>query len=220
MSLHHNPRIVTLGLVLALDAGDTNSYPGSGTNIYDLSGRGNSSTLNNGAAYSTNYKGVFSFDGSNDFLNTGSGADTTFSHTTGWTVQFSFNPVTFTNTYPGILLKGTASSTGVLLFYGNTGILYWKHNNVQTNLVDMDFNTWYNIAITYSGTGNVLGYVNGVYIKTLGSMASTNSSSNLLLGQGDQHGNNLLGPFLKYNRALTASEIEANYNAIKGRFNI
>lgn len=220
MALNYGPSIVTDGLVLALDAADINSYPGSGTNIYDLSGRGNSSTLNNGAAYSTSYGGVFSFDGTNDFLNTGNGADTTFSHTAGWTVQFSFNPITFTNTYPGILVKGASSSSGVLLFYGSTGILVWKHNNTQTVLVDMDFNTWYNIAITYSGTGSVLGYVNGVYITTLGSMASTNSSSNLLLGLGDQYGNNLLGPFFKYNRALSAKEIEQNYNALKSRFGL
>ena len=38
MALHHNPRIVTSGLVLALDAADINSYPGSGTTWYDLSG--------------------------------------------------------------------------------------------------------------------------------------------------------------------------------------
>ena len=220
MGFYRGPNIVTNGLVLALDAANPKSYPGSGTNVYDLSGRENNSTLNNGATYSTSYGGVFSFDGTNDFLNTGNGADTTFSHTAGWTVQFSFNPITFTNTYPGILVKGASSSSGVLLFYGSTGILVWKHNNTQTVLVDMDFNTWYNIAITYSGTGSVLGYVNGVYITTLGSMASTNSSSNLLLGLGDQYGNNLLGPFFKYNRALSAKEIEQNYNVTKTRFGL
>ena len=41
MALTHSPRIVTDGLVLCLDAGNTKSYPGSGTAWNDLSGSGN-----------------------------------------------------------------------------------------------------------------------------------------------------------------------------------
>ena len=33
MAVGYNPRIVTDGLVLALDAGNTKSYPGSGTTV-------------------------------------------------------------------------------------------------------------------------------------------------------------------------------------------
>ena len=40
MGLAHSPRIVTDGLVLALDAGNTKSYPGSGSTWKDLSGNG------------------------------------------------------------------------------------------------------------------------------------------------------------------------------------
>jgi len=39
------PSIVTDGLVLHLDAGDSASYPGSGTTWTDLSGNGNNGTL-------------------------------------------------------------------------------------------------------------------------------------------------------------------------------
>ena len=38
MAFHYSPRVVTNGLVLALDAANPNSYPGSGTTWYDLSG--------------------------------------------------------------------------------------------------------------------------------------------------------------------------------------
>ena len=47
MGLAHSPRIVTDGLVLALDAGNTKSYPGSGTAWTDTVG-GNTETLTNG----------------------------------------------------------------------------------------------------------------------------------------------------------------------------
>ena len=36
MSIGYGPRVVTDGLVLALDAADTNSYPGSGIHVYNL----------------------------------------------------------------------------------------------------------------------------------------------------------------------------------------
>ena len=48
MGLAHSPRIVTDGLILALDAANTKSYPSSGGSTwYDLSGKGNNGTLYN-----------------------------------------------------------------------------------------------------------------------------------------------------------------------------
>ena len=47
MGVAYNSRIVTDGLVLALDAGNTKSYPGSGTTWTDLSGNGRNGTLTN-----------------------------------------------------------------------------------------------------------------------------------------------------------------------------
>ena len=71
MSISGGPDIVENGLVLHLDAADTNSYPGSGTLWTDLSGNGNNGTLTNGPAYSSNNKGYFSFDGTDDYVDTG-----------------------------------------------------------------------------------------------------------------------------------------------------
>ena len=59
--------IVTNNLVLHLDAGDSNSYSGSGTTWTDLSGQGNHATLINNPTYSSNNEGYLSFDGSNDY---------------------------------------------------------------------------------------------------------------------------------------------------------
>ena len=66
MALHHNPRIVTDGLVLHLDAADRNSYPGSGTTFTDLSGNGNNATLQNGTSYSSDNGGTLVYDGADD----------------------------------------------------------------------------------------------------------------------------------------------------------
>ena len=78
MGLAHSPRIVTDGLVLCLDAGNTKSYPGSGTTWTDLSGNGNTGTLTNGVGYSGDNLGSLSFDGVNDFTSTITGEDFNF----------------------------------------------------------------------------------------------------------------------------------------------
>ena len=70
MALHHNPRIVTDGLVLALDAADTNSYPGSGTTWYDLSGNDNHVSMNNSVINSVWSNGAFPLNGSYGFTST------------------------------------------------------------------------------------------------------------------------------------------------------
>jgi hypothetical protein len=53
MGLGHSPSAVTSGLVLALDAGNTKSYPNTGTVWTDLSGNGNTGTLTNGPTFNS-----------------------------------------------------------------------------------------------------------------------------------------------------------------------
>ena len=68
MAYHNNPRIVTDGLVLCLDANAKRSYSGSGSTWSDVSGNDYDGTIN-GATY--NSGGYFAFDGSDDFVNFG-----------------------------------------------------------------------------------------------------------------------------------------------------
>lgn len=51
MASRYSPKIPTDGLVLAWDANNPKSYPGSGATIYDLSGNGNNGTLVNSPAF-------------------------------------------------------------------------------------------------------------------------------------------------------------------------
>ena len=51
MGFYRGPNIVTEGLVFAVDAASTRSYPGSGTTWIDLSGQGNNATLGSNVTY-------------------------------------------------------------------------------------------------------------------------------------------------------------------------
>mgnify|MGYP000212112688 CR=1 FL=1 len=56
------------GLVLHLDAGNTSSYPGTGTTWTDLSGNGYNGTFTNGPIFSAANGGCIVFDGVNDYV--------------------------------------------------------------------------------------------------------------------------------------------------------
>jgi len=60
--------IVNQGLSVYYDFSNPNSYPGSGTTIYDLSGYNNNGTLINGTSYSTTNGGALVFDGVDDYV--------------------------------------------------------------------------------------------------------------------------------------------------------
>ena len=89
MGLAHSPRIVTDELVLALDAGNTKSYPGSGTTWTDLIGS-NNGTLTNGPTYSSDDGGSIVFDGSNDYVQLSASSDLNFG-TGNFTIEGWFN---------------------------------------------------------------------------------------------------------------------------------
>src|SRR5210317_1595198 len=64
MGFSRGPKIVTDGLVLALDAGSKKSYPGSGTTINNIgSAGGNASVVNGGPSGD-----IISLDGTNDWI--------------------------------------------------------------------------------------------------------------------------------------------------------
>jgi hypothetical protein len=65
--LSSNPGVVTEDLVLHLDAGQTDSYPGSGVVWKDISGNGYNGRIENGTSYDGD-EGSFVFDGSDDYI--------------------------------------------------------------------------------------------------------------------------------------------------------
>ena len=80
MGLGHSPRIVTDGLVLALDAQNSKSWK-SGTTWTDASRNGNDVTLTGGTSHSDGpfpEAGYVEFDGSTEYLSIADSADLDF----------------------------------------------------------------------------------------------------------------------------------------------
>ena len=211
------PNFVVGNLTLYLDAGFPPSYPKSGSKWNNISGTvAITANLYNGPTFNSDFYGSIVFDGSDDYVD--SLTVIPFPHNSAWSIQFIVKTITFVNTYPGYLIQGNANTSGVLIFYTSDGIVYWKHNNLGYVITTTTFGNVYDIAITYSGSGNVKAYVNGVFVANVGTMTSTDSTSTLLLGRGDQFSNNSQYTFLRYSRELSAAEVLQNYYAGKKRF--
>ena len=218
MGIFYNPRTITDGLVLCLDAGNSKSYPGSGTTWTDLSGNGNNGTLVNGVGYSGDNFGSLSFDGVNDYVLTPVNIDANPSSVGAW-----FN-ASSTSGARGIALtdngnwdKGFEITNGV--FNIHIG------NNLQSTGVSAAANTWYFGFLTYTSSSMSF-YVNGVNVWNGGAPGATSGSTveigraNFPAGAGSRVFQGNIAQVSIYNRALTAAEIQQNFNATRNRFGI
>lgn len=242
MALTRGPKIVTSGLVLALDAADKNSYPGSGATWYDLTGNGNNGTLINGPSFTNSYKGGIVFDGIDDYAPTGV-SSTTITPTNSWTVSMwcSLNsyPVV-SGTYKEGILYGYAyyGGLGIYAIALSTGnVVVYGYFRSDTASVTIGPYTWTTNAPTMftlvhiSGTGCRF-YVNGVFFNS----SSTTGGSwpnymanpfNLTFSYAGVYGGGsqtyINYPITAYSsnvytKSLTDAEVLQNYNATKSRF--
>ena len=227
MALAHSPKIITDGLVLCLDAGNTKSYPGSGTTWTDLSGNGNTGTLENGVGYSGSNGGSLVFDGVNDYVNAGNNSSLSF--TNNLTIQVWCSSNISDNNYRTPLMKTTSTGwSNGYGFYQQGGNFYFfinQWNGAHRVSVSKTTFSLTSFVATYDGA-NLKLYENGILRQTGSSFTSnvSNSATNLEIGRGsgvnDYVWNGNIAQASIYNRALTASEIQQNFNALRGRFSI
>lgn len=232
MSLIHSPSITTNGLVLALDAGNIKSYPGSGTAWTDLTDTGNNGTLSNITYTATpNYMSFTSAS------NSGISLGTKLNYTTQ---DFSFSYWVYLDSYvtnqtgqgPVVFYKGNYQNFGYYNQITTGGAITFQTNQSGANQITntasgaLPVNTWTNVCITRSGA-SVKIYVNGVDSTTVAGTHIDPASSTdpftigYYAGAGFLiYGNMKISYFTNYNIALTANQVLQNFNAIRSRYNI
>ena len=188
--------------ILALDAGLTVSYPGSGSNWLDLSGNARNFTLTNGPVYSSNPITVLVWYNSRSF-SSASIPDGLISN--------------YENGNPGFDIRkiGTALHISQAIGSGFVDV------NITNTVID---NTWYNIAITYDGT-SLITYTNGASVNTVVSAGTRLNGTKIVIGTSafDVFARTLacfVSEVRILNRALTAIELLSYYNATKGRYGL
>ena len=224
MGLAHSPRIVTDGLVLALDAGNTKSYPGSGTTWTDLSGNGYNHTLTSAPLTTIDGVSCFNVSSSGRYI-ADSGTTFTFgsSHTMiAWARPLADSQVsnwrTLWRTQPTDHPLLIQDSTNLIGYYDNGGANFVSYGlNLGTLGLE---NKWTMFTLVASG-GSTTCYINN--LSASGSVAY-DTSGNAHDAIGSTNGGSQPFGYVSvaqiYNRALTASEIQQNFNALRGRFGI
>ena len=226
MGLAHSPSLVMNGLVLCLDAGNRKSYPTTGTTWTDLSGINSSGELVNSPVYNSSNLGFFQFV-TDDFARI---ANNTALDTQTPTVEVWVK--TNATTQNGFWFeKGTVNSQ-YSLFQEGSGIQWRMNIGGITNLTTttatyINTSNWYQVVGTYTSGSRKL-YINGVLVNSdtqTGTIATDSGGMSIgvyggFSGSRGYYYNGNLSICRVYNRALSAAEIQQNYNALKGRFSI
>jgi hypothetical protein len=231
MTINYNPRIVTDGLVLCLDAANLKSYPGSGAIWTDLSSNGNNASLTGSPSFTTTSLGGLTFSTDPTWV-TGGYADVTHSSSIA-------NITTFTLSF-GIFSNGTQSGNGASVFHkgneGNTGFICepidnsirinygngssWFWGTITTPLTHNIFSIY---DIVYNGI-QVKIYRNGVELSSHNAAIAWDNTNVIRIGRRRGHEQKYLYGTIffekLYNRALTATEIQQNFAAVRGRYGI
>jgi hypothetical protein len=221
----NGPKIVTDGLVLALDAGNTKSYPGSGTTWNDLSGNNYSGSLTNGPTFDSANGGNIVFDGTNDYIETNASGVVNL---TEGTVCCWCRYDTITTNRVAVSYGGNDIDNGWLLQNeGSRKIEFGTFRTSGTATLGAANSTqyigqWIYQVGTYNLTSTKL-YINGVLVNSVVSSGSIPAATTLWIGGETGRSFYLDGnvAIVKYyNRTLTAEEVLQNYNATRGRYGV
>jgi hypothetical protein len=199
---------------------------------YDLSGKSNHAVLFGTTSYSS-FPSIFETNATSrtdqNYLTTqqitfADGSEYTFDY---WVklnglADATYNSLTGRNsTNPWISLYPTnTNGTSWNIRYRQSGGTYYNTSNISYDIK----NNWGNITLSVDSSRNVRVYLNGEFQETV-NPTTTLFYVSVIAGGYSSGGNYyaLQGSIASskiYNKALTASEIQQNFNALRGRFGI
>jgi hypothetical protein len=225
--------IETRGLRVFLDAGDTRSYPGTGTTWTDLSGNGVNFTLRNSPTYSSTNGGILTFSSASfQYADTTTNLGDLATFTTEAWVKWNGNPAggtnaVVTNLYDGVskvnfTLGASAPSSATIRhsFYDGA----WRNTNSGHTPT---LGVWYHYAGTYDGSTLKL-YINGVDSHTRNYSGTPGSGGGIRIARRWDDVDNVTTNFTDavipvvriYNRALSTQEVNKNFNSQRARYGV
>jgi len=221
--------IVTTGLLFHLDAGNTDSYPGSGSTWYDLVGSGLTTTLYNSPTYSSENGGYLSFvPSSSQYAQTSA----SLSSLSTWTIEVWHYYNGITSDGSPCILTDIYGPDGVNInfFLGSLNTLapglqvgFYKDAFFITSDETLPATGWYHLVGTYDGA-NVKLYVNNVLTQTYATNETPLSGGVGIRFMRTWNFQNYWGGGLAvvriYNGAFGAPDVSTNYNASKTRFGL
>jgi hypothetical protein len=237
MAVVSGPDVVTDGLILALDAANPKSYPGSGSAWFDLSGNNYHMSLKNSPTFNSTEK-VFELDGTNQYGSCDGSVSGSVPATVANLGVEQDNPKTVVaicqirnigSTSQGLFDLGDSGSIGRhYCLRLRSSYTLWRAQFWSTPDYDFSYDgrnnfTFYNIVYgldqigrTFGNNAELLGQDSGPF--------SLNTSGTRPFEMGRYAGSNYGGfkvqAYMIYNRALTSEEIQQNFQALRGRYGV
>jgi hypothetical protein len=200
----------------------------------DLIGNGNNGELVNGPTYSSANGGSIVFDGTNNYIDCPS-----ITVGSSYSIECFFNSssvVNYRNVYDMnyTTYAGISGNVGPRFEQFSDGTANWVWSGVTnandpynyTTAFPLSANAWYHTVFTMNG-GIVNTYVNGNIqnsnISSPNGYVTTFGDPNLGRGfvlAGNRYFSGKISNTKIYNKALSASEISQNFNALRGRYGI
>jgi len=234
VGLLSNASILTNGLVLALEAGNTLSYPGTGTTWSDVSGNGNNFILNNASAFNSSGPKYMNFNGSFGASYSNS-TNITISSTPTYMVWTRLNTSTADwrtltraeagtqihhvivgtggnnlGAYNGSFIDTGYSVTSIPGYGTSTWVCLYFRWNTSSPFYRMSYNDTPG-TIRASSTNSLSAYG----ATTFGSLGAYNARAGIPSQfWGD------VSAFYAYNRILTDDELIQNFNATKSLYGL
>jgi hypothetical protein len=234
MGISAGPSGVSDGLVFQLDAANFRSYSGSGNTANGLvSGIGG--TLVNGVGFTSSNNGSFFFDGTNNYINLPNSSNLLTFGTNPFSIEFwiyytsesgirtilsnysDYNTGYNTYFYLGVFTYQVLSMVNKVLLLGSSG------NFIDNTFgADIVVNQWTHIVFTRDGS-TLICYKNGLQVSSVSQSNNYSGVRSTKIGGGVASISTIVGnlPSMKiYNRALSATEVMQNFNAMRERYNI
>ena len=243
MAVNYKPRTATDGLIFALDAANTKSYPGSGDTWTDTVG-GKNATRTNSSEVVYNSNGWFDWTDGPGYDST-QGCFTlpndTFTLGNNFTIEIwnyydsstapATNPFTGPNLFTNQASKDwndNGAGNGLLFGFNSIRVLNVSGSQQVTYNPIPSLQTWHQHVFVADNNTSGTVYVDGNSVATLNAIRTYNQSNGELgIGIADKYFSNYRGEYLGfisivrvYLKALTQEEILQNYNALRGRYGI
>ena len=221
MAVFYTSNAIRESITLNLDAGTTDSYPGSGTTWFDLSRSGNNGTLTNGPTFS---EGGISFDGSNDFcaisnITLGNG-------NVAWTISSWVKTTTAVNSlgYGSVISNASGGPVYSMLGVNAGKIVYWTYQGgwsqklgVGTTVND---GNWHMLTWVNNSNSTMAMYVDGALDSNVANSSSGNNNPvDRVGGSWAASFDGRIATLKLYTQALSATVISREYAITRGRFN-
>jgi hypothetical protein len=225
MAFNYSPKTVTDGLVLYLDAANIKSYVSGNTIWNDLSKTQTSGSLTNGPTYNSSNGGSIVFDGIDDYVESTNLTNLGYNTWNAWIYPTSFTD----HAYHAVVAKAYASAWWFGLYNNDGRVQLWAGGAAQSSTGAVVLNAWSHIAAAWNGS-NIFFYINGVLDSTVARVA-TPVSNNATVKVGadfsigtsgvlDYRFTGRIAQVSIYNRVLSTTEIQQNFNATKTRFGL